>query len=158
MLAVGLSYVAFIILRNAPSTPTLLSVFIINCGELFQAWEMWLSPHSEKPVGSEVGGQDPRPRIGFPVGNQTCIIPRLLWDLVLLKLSHPEASKCVLSIFIFPKSGLDLPVMELSCLDHFSFYIANVLLWCIQQHPLLCLKKITTQNKPLHSKGGPSLM
>ena len=22
---------------------------------------MWLSPHSEKPVGSEVGGQDPRP-------------------------------------------------------------------------------------------------
>ena len=30
MLAVGLSYIAFIMLRNAPSIPTLLSVFIRN--------------------------------------------------------------------------------------------------------------------------------
>ena len=30
MLAVGLSYMAFIILRNAPSIPTLVSVFIRN--------------------------------------------------------------------------------------------------------------------------------
>ena len=30
LLAVGISYMAFIILRNAPSIPTLLSVFIIN--------------------------------------------------------------------------------------------------------------------------------
>ena len=30
MLAAGLSYVAFIMLRNAPSIPTLLSVFIRN--------------------------------------------------------------------------------------------------------------------------------
>ena len=30
MLSVGLSYVAFIMLRNAPSIPTLLSVFIRN--------------------------------------------------------------------------------------------------------------------------------
>ena len=30
ILAVGLSYMAFIMLRNAPSFPTLLSVFIIN--------------------------------------------------------------------------------------------------------------------------------
>ena len=30
MLVVGLSYVAFIMLRNAPSIPTLLSVFIRN--------------------------------------------------------------------------------------------------------------------------------
>ena len=30
MLAVGLSYMAFIMLRNAPPIPTLLSVFIIN--------------------------------------------------------------------------------------------------------------------------------
>ena len=30
MLAAGLSYMAFIMLRNAPSIPTLLSVFIIN--------------------------------------------------------------------------------------------------------------------------------
>ena len=49
-----------------------------RCGEPFQAWEMWLRSHLEKPVGSEVGGQDPRPRIGSPVGNQACIVPRLL--------------------------------------------------------------------------------
>ena len=49
-----------------------------GCGEPFQAWEMWLSPDSEKPVGSEVGGQDPRPWISSPVGNQACIVPRLL--------------------------------------------------------------------------------
>ena len=30
MLAVGFLYMAFIMLRNAPSVPTLLSVFIIN--------------------------------------------------------------------------------------------------------------------------------
>ena len=30
MLAVGLSYMDFIMLRNAPSTPTFLSVFIIS--------------------------------------------------------------------------------------------------------------------------------
>ena len=40
--------------------------------------EMWLSPHSEKPVGSEVGGQDPCPWIGFPLGNQALIVHRLL--------------------------------------------------------------------------------
>ena len=44
------------------------------------------------------------------------------------KLPHPEASKCLLSIFIFLKSGLDLPGMGHSLLDHFSFYIANILL------------------------------
>ena len=56
----------------------------------FEAWEMWPSPHSEKPVRSKVGGQDPRPWTGFPVGNQACIVHRLLWDLLLLKLPHPE--------------------------------------------------------------------
>ena len=61
-----------------------------RCGELFHAWEMWLSPHSEKPVGSKVGGQDPRPRIGSPMGNQAYIVLRLLWDLLLLKLPYPE--------------------------------------------------------------------
>ena len=50
----------------------------LMCGELFHTWEMWLSPHSEKPVGSEVGGQDPRPWIGSPVGNQVCIVHSLL--------------------------------------------------------------------------------
>ena len=48
-------------------------------GEPFQAWEMWPSPDLEKPVGSEVGGQDPRPRIDSPmVGNQVFIVPRPL--------------------------------------------------------------------------------
>ena len=61
-----------------------------QCGELFQAWEMWLSPHLEKPVRSKVGRQDPRPWIGSPVGNQACTVPRLPWDLLLLKLPHPE--------------------------------------------------------------------
>ena len=42
MLAVGLSYMAFIVLRNAPTTRTLLSVFIINgCCTLSQM----LFPH-----------------------------------------------------------------------------------------------------------------
>ena len=37
-----------------------------KCGEPFQVWEMWLSPHSEKPLGSEVGGQDTCPWTGSP--------------------------------------------------------------------------------------------
>ena len=36
------------------------------------------APHLEKPVGREVGKQDPRPRTGSPMGNQACIVPRLL--------------------------------------------------------------------------------
>ena len=35
-------------------------------------------PPLGKPVGSEVGGQDPRPWIGSLVENQACIVPRLL--------------------------------------------------------------------------------
>ena len=50
----------------------------IQYGEPFQAWEMWPSPHSEKPVGREVSGQDPHPRIGSPVGNEALIVPRPL--------------------------------------------------------------------------------
>ena len=128
-------------------------------GEPFQAWEMWLIPHSEKPVGSEVGGQDPRPWISSPVGNQACIVPRLLWDLLLLKLPHPELRKQMFAeYFYLPRIWADPPGMGQSRLDHFSFCIANVLLWCIQWHPLCCQQKITTQDKPLYSKRGPSLM
>ena len=58
------------------------------CGEPFQVWEMWLSPHSEKPVGSKVGRQNPHPWIGSPVGNQACIVPRLL-RLALAKTPSP---------------------------------------------------------------------
>ena len=43
MLAVGLSYMAFIMLRNAPSIPTLLSVFIRNgCCTLSNAFSAWI--------------------------------------------------------------------------------------------------------------------
>ena len=35
-------------------------------------------PPLRKPVGSKVGGQDPRPWISSPVGNQACIALRLL--------------------------------------------------------------------------------
>ena len=138
-----------------------------NCGEPFQVWEMWLSPHSEKPVGSEVGKQDPRPWISSPVGNQACIVLRLPWDLLLLKnsLTLTWGSKCLLSIFIFIESGLDPPGMGPSLFDHFSFYIAKILLLHCKYPPLmysvtssLLSAKITTQNKPMNNKWGPSLM
>ena len=105
------------------------------------------SAPTQKTSGGRGWWAGPTSMIGSPVGNQACIVPRLLWDLLLLKLPHPEASKCLLGIFIFLKSGLDLPGMEHSWFDHFSLYIANILLWYIQQHSLLCLQKITTQNK-----------
>ena len=35
-------------------------------------------PPLGKPVGSEVGRQDPHPWISSPVGNQACIVLRLL--------------------------------------------------------------------------------
>ena len=34
-------------------------------GEPFQAWEMWPSPHLEKPVGSEPRQAGPMPRDRF---------------------------------------------------------------------------------------------
>ena len=42
MLAVGLSYMAFIMLRNAPSIPTLVSVFLSEMGAV--SYQM-LFPH-----------------------------------------------------------------------------------------------------------------
>ena len=43
MLAVGFSYVAFILLSYAPSIPTLLSVFIINgCCTLLNAFHAYI--------------------------------------------------------------------------------------------------------------------
>ena len=47
------------------------------------------SSHSERPVESEGGHTGPTPVDGFSHGNQACIVPRLLKDLLLLKLSHP---------------------------------------------------------------------
>ena len=99
-----------------------------------------------KPVGSEVGGQDPRPWISSPVGNQACIVFRLLWDLLLLKnsLTLNWGSKCLLSIFIFPESGLDPPGMGQSLfticpftLQMFSFDVLSDFLSCVckDNHP-----------------------
>ena len=87
---------------------TFLSNYFSNClnpfcGEPFQMWEMWLSPHSEKPVGSEVGGQDPRPWIASPVGNQACIVPRLPWDLLLLKTPSPWGKQMFTEYLYLPK-------------------------------------------------------
>ena len=131
----------------------------INCGEPFQAWEMWLSPHSEKPAGSEVGGQDPCPWISSPVGNQACIVPRLLRDLLLLKLPHPELRKQTFTEYFYlyriwarpSRYGTKpfRPFLLLHCKYPPLMYSAT---------PSPVSAKITTQNKPLHSKGGPSLM
>ena len=45
MLAVGVSYMAFIMLRNAPSLPTLLSVFFFFKSEMGAAPYQMLFPH-----------------------------------------------------------------------------------------------------------------
>ena len=64
-------------------------LFLSICGKPFQAWEMWPSPHSEKPVGSEVWRQDPHPWIGSPMGNQALIVPRPLQGLLFAKTPSP---------------------------------------------------------------------
>ena len=58
--------------------------------EPFYVWEMWPAPTQKSQWGVRFDGQDPLPRIGSPMGNQACIVPRLLWDLFLLKIPHPE--------------------------------------------------------------------
>ena len=94
-------YVVYMYLWMSPHVNSGTPFLVLRCsGEPFQAWAMWLSPHSEKPVGSEVGGLDPRPWIGSPVGNQACIVPRLLWDLLLLKLPHPELRQQMLTEYL----------------------------------------------------------
>ena len=63
----------------------------------------------------EVARRMPNPRIGSPVGNQACIVPRLLCDLLLLKLPHPELRQQVLTAYLqsnFLKSVLILPRIE----------------------------------------------
>ena len=98
LLRTGLSWnrsshkLIYIYVRYCVSMHVYTQAHIYMGGRPFQAWEMWLSPLSEKPVGSEVGRQDPRPWISSPMGNQACFVPRLLWDLLLLKLPHPEAA------------------------------------------------------------------
>ena len=100
---------------------------------------------------SEVGGQDPHPWISSPVGNQACIVLRLLWDLLLLKnsLTMNWGSKCLLSIFIFPESGLDPPGMGPSPFNHLHCKCPP-LMYSVTSPPVSA--KITTQNKPLYSK------
>ena len=113
-------------------------------------------PPLGKPVGSEVGWQDPRPWISSPVGNQACIGLRLLWDLLLLKnsLTLNWGSKCLLSIFIFPESGLDPPGMGHSPFNHLHCK-CTPLMYSVTSSPVSA--KITTQNKPMNNKWGPSL-
>ena len=47
------------------------------------------APTQKGQWGARSGTQAPHSWIGFPVGNQACIVPRLLWGLLLLKLPHP---------------------------------------------------------------------
>ena len=76
---------------------------------------------------SEVGGQDPHPWISSPVGNQACIVLRLLGDLLLLKLPHPELRKQMFTEYLYlPRIWARPPSMGQSLFDHFFFYIANI--------------------------------
>ena len=54
----------------------------------------------ENPTGSKVGKQDPCSQIGSPVGNQVCIVSRLLRGLLLLKLPHPELRQQMLTAYL----------------------------------------------------------
>ena len=45
--------------------------------------------------------QDPRPWIGSPVGNQACIVPRLLWDLLLLKKTPSPWGKQMFTEYLY---------------------------------------------------------
>ena len=48
-------------------------VGLADYGEPFQVWEMWPSPHSEKPVGSEVQRAGPTPTDRVSQGNQALL-------------------------------------------------------------------------------------
>ena len=55
---------------------------------------LWCGRRSPAPTrkgqwGARPGTQDPHPRIGSPVGNQACIVPRPLWDLLFAKTPSP---------------------------------------------------------------------
>ena len=51
-----------------------------NMGGNIGDCSVWCGPrsHSESPVGSEVQHTGPIPQTGSPMGNQACIVPRLL--------------------------------------------------------------------------------
>ena len=86
------------------------------------------APTRKTQWGARSSRQDPCPWIGSLGGNQTCIVPWLLWDLLLLKnsLTLNWGSKCLLSIFIFPESGLDPPVWDkaFSTISSFTLQIS----------------------------------
>ena len=51
----------------------------INVGNHSKHWKCGSAPTRKSQWGaSKVSGQDPHPRIGSPLGNQACIVPRLL--------------------------------------------------------------------------------
>ena len=106
------------------------------------------APTRKSQWGARVGRQDPRPRTGSPVGNQACIVHRLLWDLLSLKLPHPGLrqqmfTECLLNVYFnFLKSVLNLPSMECNQSNHFppwavtSFSLKELAVFC----PLLTVK------------------
>ena len=69
-------------------------------GSFCVAMENVAQPLTQKISGEWVGTQYPSPQIGSPLGNQACIVPRLLWGLVLLKLSHPELRQQMFTAYL----------------------------------------------------------
>ena len=60
---------------------TLVGVMIIGSvlqGTVPHGMGNVVQPLFGKPTGSEVGTQGPSPQIGFPMGNQACIVPALM--------------------------------------------------------------------------------
>ena len=86
------------------------------------------APTRKGQWGARSGTQGPRPQIGSPTGNQACIVPRLLWSLLLLKLSHPGLRQQLFTAYLlsnFLKSVLNLPIMECNQFNHFSPWSAT---------------------------------
>ena len=60
------------------STPLSKDILVVSMWGTVPSVGNVAQPPLGKPVGSEVGEQDPRPWISSPVGNQACIVLRLL--------------------------------------------------------------------------------
>ena len=58
------------------------------------------APTRKSQWGASFSGQNPYPQIGSPVGNQALIVPRPLWDLLLLKLPHPELRQQMFTAYL----------------------------------------------------------
>ena len=72
-----------------------LTKFLRDMPKHFLIGEVWGTVPSvgnvaQPPLGKASGERGSVGRIGSPVANQACIVPRPVWDLLLLKLPHPE--------------------------------------------------------------------